>query len=271
MLHAPLLAAAEHGLFERCTVDVHTYEGSGRAIAALRSGEVDVAVSGAAVTVSARTAGAPLVPLAPFFQRAMTVLYTTEDVFGEPLESVQQVRGRQVGLPKGSEMGILGRLLLSQSGLLDDVELVDVAGEEREALRSGRADVVTGAFNDPKEIDDANVHVLSLADHFPLYGPTFVTTERVIRERTPVLTSLLAGVLHGQERTITDPESAVGAVRTATDASEDTATVADLTAAIDRFGGSTAVRDHGWGWHRADDWRRLTTALRQAELVGARA
>ena len=279
VLHAPLLAAVAEDRFatreRELAVDVQPFEGSGLAVDALLAGDVDVAVSGAATTVGERTAGAPLVPLAPVYQRAMTVLYTTREVFGGPLDSIERLRGRRVGLPEGSEMGLLGRLFLSQSGALDDVTVVDVAGEEREALREGRADVVTGTFRDPRALpENATVDVLALADHFPLYGPTLVTTARTVAERPGELAAFLAGVLGGQEVVVTDPASAVRAVRTTVRDGRRGATtdraVADLQEAVARFGSSSAVTDHGWGWHRPDDWRRLTTALRQTGLVGGR-
>lgn len=274
VLHAPLLAAEAEGRFadRDLSVDVRPFEGSGRAVEALLAGEVDVAVGGAATTVGERTAGSPLVPLAPVYQRAMTVLYTTRAAFGGPFESVEDLRDRRVGIPAGSEMGLLGRLFLSQSGVLEDVTVVDIAGEEREALREGRADVVTGTFRDPRALpDDATVDVLALADHFPLYGPTLVTTERAVEDRPGELVALLAGVLGGQEVVLDDPERAVRAVESAVGDDGGGATtgraVDDLREAVERFGGSGAVEANGWGWHRPDDWRRLTTALRQTGLV----
>jgi ABC-type nitrate/sulfonate/bicarbonate transport system substrate-binding protein len=277
VLHAPLLAAGTEGRFAAhdLTVDVRPFEGSGRAVEALLADEVDVAVAGAATTVGERTAGSPLVPLAPVYQRAMTVLYTTSRAFGGPFDSVEDLRGRRVGLPEGSEMGLLGRLFLSQSGLLEDVSVVDVAGEEREALREGAADVVTGTFRDPRALpEDAAIDVLALADHFPLYGPTLVTTEEAVEERPGELVAFLAGVVGGQEVVLSDPERAVRAVEGAvSDGPRETETgraVADLREAVERFGASGAVDDHGWGWQRPDEWRRLTTALRQTGLVGGR-
>jgi len=284
VLHAPLFAAAADGAFRDrgLSVDLAPYEGSGRALSALRAGDVAVAVAGAGTTVRTLADGAALVPLAPLFQRAMTVLYTTREVFGEKLEHADQIRDCRVGMPGGSETSLLGRLFLSQSGLLDDVTLVDVAGEEREALRGGRADVVTGMFTDPRNLEDegATVDVLPVADHFPMYGPAMVTTPATLRARPTALAALLGGAVAGRAKVTADPAVAVRAVRRRAvtvpgDGRGDDASAVegderarrDLLDALDRFGGSTTVHDRGWGWQRLEEWTRLRTALDQADLV----
>ncbi|WP_254547158.1 ABC transporter substrate-binding protein [Halomarina pelagica] len=272
VLHAPLFAAHERNEYENWGLPIRfqSFEGSGRALEAMLVGEADVVVAGAATTVRALEDGAPLVPLAPLFQRAMAVLYTTRDVFGDPLDSIERLRGRRIGMPADAETGLLVRLFLSQSGLLDDTTVVDVDGEERAALRSRRADVVTGTFADPRslEADGATVDVLPIADHFPIYGPTLVTTAGTVRERSESLERFLAGTLVGYETAVTSPADAVRAV-VGSDADAVERGRRDLADAVDEFGASKAVEDHGWGWHSAEEWQRLAMALRHAELLSA--
>ncbi|WP_164974665.1 ABC transporter substrate-binding protein [Halegenticoccus tardaugens] len=270
VLHAPLFAAIDANRYRERGVNVtlRPFEGSGDAVEALLTDDVDVTVAGAATTIRARAAGAPVVPLAPLFQRAMTVLYTTRSVFGERLERTEQLRGRRIGLSSNSEAGVLGRLFLSQLRLLDDATVVEVDGEERTALESGRADVVTGTFTDPQDLasEGLTVDVLSVADQFPIYGPTIVTTERVARTRPQAVLAFLAGTLAGYEAAVTDPERVVGTIgegrsnATGRDAE-------NLTDAVERFGPSGAVCDDGWGWQRFEEWQRLKTALDQAKLL----
>jgi ABC-type nitrate/sulfonate/bicarbonate transport system substrate-binding protein len=273
VLHAPLFAARAEGAYARRGVEVaiDEFAGSDRAIEAIHDGEVDVAVAGAATTTRARAGGVPLVPLAPLYQRAMTVLYTTREAFGGRLDGIESVRGRRVGMPVEAETGLLGRLFLSQSGVIDDVTVIDLAGEESDALATGRVDVVSGSIGDVRalEAEGRTVDVLSVDDHFPVYGPTLVATETVVTERAAALTAFLAATIAGWRTSVFDPEAAVRAVGTADDRSVETA-VADLEHAIDRFGSSAAVTDHGWGWHEATGWQRLSTALAQVDLLGDR-
>ena len=270
VLHAPLFAANAEGAFADWGLDVtiESFAGSDRALDALVAGDVDVAVAGAATIVRRRECDQSLVPLAPLYQRAMTVLYTTPEAFGGPLDGVESIRGRRVGMPLGAETGALGRLFLSQSGTLDDVDLVDLAGEERDALASGQADVVTGSVLDPRELraDGVDVDVIRVADHFPIYGPTFVTTERVLSSSPAAVAGFLAGVVAGWHHARTDPAAAIRAIEDHGNSLSEGA-VTDLEYVLDTFGTSSVVNDHGWGWHDASGWQRLSTALSQVGLL----
>jgi len=268
-LHAPVYAARSNGCYARwgLGVDVRPYVGSGAAIGGVLTDDVDVVLAGAATTMRHLSDGASLVPLAPLYQRSMTVLYTTRDAFGDRLERVDQVRGRRVGMPVGAETGLLGRLFLSQSDVLEDVTVVDVAGEEQTALERGRADVVTGTMTDPPALDADGVSVdaLPVADRFPIYGPTFVTTVETVRERPAALAALLAGTMDGWDATASDPAAAVRTVEGATEPDEQA--VENVVRAVTEFGTSTDVAANGWGWQTVDGWQRLETALEQGGLL----
>ena len=268
-LQAPFFAARAGGDYGDLEVAIEHARGSGRAVERHLAGDADVAVAGAATVVQNRQGGAPIVPLALAFQRTMTVLYTTEEAFGGRLDGVDSLSGRRVGLVPDAETGLLARLFLAQSGVGDDVTVVELDGEERDALQSGRADVVTGTFADPRSLAEAGASVSSLAvaEHFPLYGPAVVTSRSVLEERPTALRDFLAGTLAGWARAVADPESAVAAVGLPDDATERGA--ATLERAVAKFGASGAVTERGWGWHQRDGWQRLRTALDQGELLHA--
>ena len=273
-LHAPFFRAASTGSYEQKGVDVTIshHEGSARALRGLVAGRTDVALAGAATTVRAREAGKPILPVALPFQRAMAVLYTTREAFGGPFESIEQLRGRRVGMSATSETGLLGRLFLSQTGILDDVAVVDIAGEERAALGSGRADAVTGSFADPRQLrtDGRTVDLLLVADQFPMYGPALVTTERTLCERRAALNAFLAGTVTGWAEAVRHPAAAVRAVARHAESPGERAADHErwtLERAVAEFGAGSAVAKHGWGWHRAAGWERLVTALDQADLL----
>lgn len=248
-------------------VDFHRFDGSGVALDGLLTGDADVVVAGAASLVRTWSEGAPLVPLAPLVQRAETVLYTTPETFGGRLNSVEQLRGRRVGMPVDSETGLLGRLLLSQSDILDDITIVDIAGEERETLRSGKADIVTGMGRDVREFEAAGevIDTLPVADHFPIYGPTLVTTKRAVQRRKATLVAFLAGTVAGAGEIFHRPERVLRVIRNYGEGSDDD--VREREAIADELQDVSGIKNHGWGWHESDGWRRLITALRQAELL----
>jgi len=270
-LHLPLYAALDEGAYERRGLDarVTTHRGSHRALEAVLDGDADVALVGAGSVVRALAADRPVVPLAVVHQRTATVLYAVRDRFGEPFESVDQLRGRRILTTTGSETCLLARLFLSQADLLRDVELVDADGEERDALIAGDADVATGSFADPLELeaDDRTVDVLSVGDHFPVYGLTLVGPAAPFRRTGDPWRRFLAGTAAGWATARTDPGPAAAAVAAETD--DPPSAVSDRFArAVDRLGTGDAVSDEGWGWHGPSTWDRLEVALEQGDLLG---
>ena len=270
-LHLPIYAAMAAEWYDAFGVDVRLEhrDGSRRALECLDSGAVDLAVAGAATVVRAREAGEPIVPVAPLYQRAMTVLYTVREAFGEPLCSVDQLEGRRVGMPPSAETRLLGRLFLSQTAFDEDVVVVDTNGEERDALRRGDADVVTGSIADPRELEreGATVDVLPITDQFPIYGPTIVVRERTLDERSAALRGVLAGTTGGWAAARRDPDPAADLIAAESGEPPDRIRRTFARAAAE-FGERDAVRERGWGWHRPEMWDRLRTALEQGALLG---
>ena len=265
-LHLPLFAARGRGEYadRGLSVSFDDHRGSSASLAAVVSGDADVGVAGAVSLVEARRRGESVVPLALLFQRAMTVLYAERDRFEGELESVEQLRGRRVGMPVESEAGLLGRLFLAQSGVLADVDLVDIEGEERRALRDGEADAVTGSFSDPRELREDGVRTDSLrvADQFPICGPSLVATEETLRRRPGPLADFLAATAAGWAAATRSPyEVSTGSETIFEDDERRT-----FELAVAEFGVNDAVREHGWGWQDTETWQRLETALSVADL-----
>ena len=270
-LHLPLYAAVDEGAYERRGLDarVTAHRGSHRALEAVLDGDADVALVGAGSVVRALAADRPVAPLAVIYQRTATVLYTVRERFGEPFESVDQLRGRRILTTAGSETCLLARLFLSQADLLRDVDLVDADGEERDALIAGDADVATGSFADPLELEaaDRTVDVLSIGDHFPIYGLTLVGPAAPLRRTDDPWRRFLAGTAAGWSAARTDPGPAAAAV--AAETGDAASAVSERFArAVESFGTGDAVRDEGWGWHGPATWNRLEVALEQGDLLG---
>ncbi len=267
-LHAPLFVADEMGTYGKRGLSVRfgANEGSRAALDSVRSDEADVGVSGAATIIRARADGEEIVPVALLFQHAMTAIYGLETTFGGPFERVEQLRGFRIGMPPTSETGLLGRLFLSQAGVLDDVEIVDLRGEERTALLSGAVDAVTGSFSDPRRLrtDGVSVESIQVAEQFPLPGPAIVTHERTLSEREPELVAFLASTTAGWTAARRNPSRVEDAIGAHDDVEGDT--LADrerrtFEAAVAEFGTTDAVRKWGWGRGRTEAWNRLATAL----------
>lgn len=270
--HAPLVAAAAGPFADRgFDVSFTTCRGSRSALERLQSGDADVVVGGGATVVQAQAEGSPVVPLALLSQRAATTLYTTRDAFGAVFESVEQARGCRVAMPTGSETAALSRLLLSQAGVIEDVTVVESTGEERHELLEGDADVVTGMATDVHDLrrEGYAVDSVLLSDHFPAYGPALVVRESTLRGDADRLSAFLEATMVGRRAVERDPATAAASL-----AEHSQRTVGDerrrLETVLERFVDSEATRKHGWGWHSVDGWRRLRTALEQANEPGDR-
>lgn len=270
-LQVPLFAAQEANEYaERGqTVSFVHRMGSDQALADVATGDATVGVVGAVTLLRAIAEETPVLPIALFYQRAPAVLYTTRARFGEPFERASQLRGRRVGMPVNSEIGLLGRLFLEQAGIASDVTVVDVQGEEVEAIRAGRVDAVTGSFTDPDRLrdDGETVDTVPVVDRFPIYGPALVVRRDTLEARRDVLRDALTGTMAGLAVAKRDPGDAV-----ATIASTGRDSIAHTRRAFeevsDRFGSSEAVQTHGWGWQRFDAWQRLVDVLGQVDLLG---
>lgn len=268
-LHVPFYAAKLGGHYEDCgiAVQLEHEEGSRRAIKRVVDGDADIGVAGAATVVRARDADELVCPIAVVYQRAMTVFYTIRETFGERLERVEQFHDQRIGMPKHSETGLLGRLFLSQMDI-DERRFVETAGEERETLLSDDADIVTGSFSDPYQLEAQGftVDAIPVADRFPIYGLTLVARPDTLDDRRATLRRFLTGTVHGWVQAQRRPNAAVEAI-----AAEDDASPSWVEWTFDRavaeFSESDAVDEHGWGWQRADTWDRLRTALAQGGLL----
>lgn len=260
-LHGPLLAAADLGIYGTHGLDIgfEPSRGSGAALDRL-GGDADLAVVGAASLC--RATGA-LVPLCLLYQRSMAVLYTTDERLGSSFTSVEQLRGRRLAVTPDSEVGRLARLFLAHAGVLDDVETVAVAGDERAALERGEADVATGMPIDPHELATAGHGVTSLpvADHFPAPGPAVVTTAALAAESPATVARFLMGTLAGVTAARRDPERMARHVAERSD--DDPESERWRFENADTRSTAAAADEHGWGWQTHDAWDRLRVALRQ--------
>ncbi|PCR90091.1 ABC transporter substrate-binding protein [Natrinema ejinorense] len=266
-LHLPLFATRTTDVGGG-SISIEEYDGSRAATEAVASGACEIGVAGAATILRERERRRPIVPLAVLFQRSLVVLYTTRTAFGGPFETVEQLRGRRVGMPDGTETGLLGRLLLEQAGIRESVDLVDVDGEERDALRSGAVDAVTGMAPDPERLEtaDRSVDEVAVADGYPAYGPALIVRADVLRRQRSRLVALLAATTGGWANAVRDPAAVANDLADEMDGSPERIgrTFERVT---DRFATSDAVRRRGWGWHSPTEWRNLRDALAQGGLL----
>lgn len=269
-LHLPFFAAAGEGEYERRSIDIEwtSYRGSRAAVEAIEAGTASIGIAGAATVISSRHRGTEVIPIATVYQRPLVVLYTTRNRFGGPLERADQLVGHTVGMPIDSEAGMLARLFLSQAGVLDAVDIVDMAGEEQNALASGAVDVVTGVFTDPLrlETEATGVESIHVAGQYPIFGPMLIASRRALETRPSAIRGFLAGSAAGWAHATRAPTAMTKHLQEHTD--EDEVWLERVfSRAVEEFASTDAVIEHGWGWQSETTWNRLGDALSQLNLL----
>ena len=268
-VHFPLLTAQQAGIYQETglSVSLDANRGSGEAVRSVVDGDHPLGIAGPLTLLRAIREGEGIVPLAVLYQRSMVVLYTLGSVFGTSFDSIDQLAGRRLAIAADSEPGRIATVVLSQQGLLDDVELVNVSGEEREALQAGTADVAVGVFTDPIALENEgqDADEVPIATGFPIPGPALVAHTDAIQCRESAIDRFLEATMHGWARGLREP-AAVAADMGSVAVGPTGAEVVD--ALITRFGTDATARRHGWGWQASDAWDRVAETLRVVEEAG---
>ena len=151
--HAAAFAGVERGIFAKHGLDANVilYPTGVEMINGLLSGANDVNVMASVPFLVGISRGQPLVlighnqgdPLGTSYQEYASIIGLTEQGMAEG--DIESLRGKRIGLPRGTsaESYVLG--VLSQSGVaVDDVELINIApGNIVTALRQGDVDAIS--------------------------------------------------------------------------------------------------------------------------------
>lgn len=239
--HAGLYAAQAGGTFDaaRLAVELSEPPQPGAALRALRSGEVDIAISYEPELLLARERGAELVSIGALVQAPLTsVVSSGEDAVGR----TGRLRGQRVATAGLAYQEALLRAIFRDKGLRpDEVRVVDVGFDILKATVSDRFAAVFGATWNDEAVE------LELADRRPaalrieqLGVPTyaelvFVVRARDARERGPLLRRFMQAVAAGHRRLREDPEEGTRALLRANDELNARATRASVRTTLPLF------------------------------------
>lgn len=144
--HAPLVIAAERGMFADAGLDVTLVPPADpsappRLVAA---GKADIAISYQPSLTVQIAEGLPLTRIATLVETPLNALVVLAD---GPVQTIADLKGKTVGFSVGGFEDALLRAMLRQEGLtLDDITLVNVNFALSPSLISGQVDAVIGAF-----------------------------------------------------------------------------------------------------------------------------
>lgn len=148
-LHAPIFVAVEQGLFEKHGLDVEIvmFQSGVEMINGLLASSHDVNTMGSIPYLSGVSNGFPLVLIGHLHGKALAEGYADNVGIAakSDITSIEDLKGRKIGLPRGTgaEGYVLG--VLAQAGLSEaDVELVNVKPPELPtALLNGDVDAIS--------------------------------------------------------------------------------------------------------------------------------
>ena len=205
--------AKEAGIFRRHGLDVEmVYIASGpRTIQTVIAGSVDVAAIGGGAGIDAKLAGADTVFVAVSVNRVLIYMVAAPEI-----RRIEDLRGKIVGSSRlGTLTDFFARYHLRQAGLAPDRDVI-VRGmgglpETVAGLKAGQ--IQAGVFGFPAVLQAraAGFHVLvdyaTQGLRYPLSG--IVVTQSLIRNREPMVRSLLESIIEGTHRFKSDPAFAV--------------------------------------------------------------
>lgn len=148
-LHAPIFVAVEQGLFEKHGLDAEIvmFQTGVEMINGLLAGSHDVNTMGSIPFLSGASNGFPLVLIGHLHGDALKDHYVDNNGIASSagISSIEDLKGKRIGLPRGTgaEGYVLG--LLAQHGMTgDDVEMINVKPPELPtALLNGDVDAVS--------------------------------------------------------------------------------------------------------------------------------
>lgn len=265
--------ALEHGFYHEAGIELTILSADrGRsALAALRAGEVDLAVAWLAAAIKARADGAPLVNVAQLLPRSSVVLITR---VSSGVHRLSDLGGRRVGMWMG-DAALPVEALLREQNL--EVERVPQSTTINLFLRGGVEAMSGMLYNEYHLLIDAGpepeeVMVFPLAEHgidFPEDG--LYVLEQTQREKSAVIAAFVAATRRGWEQAFADPEGALDLVLRRQRAEYVPANrthqrwmLEQIRAAMGEPG------ENGWDWrlHR-EDVERVGDLLQRLDMIDA--
>jgi putative hydroxymethylpyrimidine transport system substrate-binding protein len=214
--HLPFVVAKERGFFreEGLELSILVPTVPEESLELVANGKADFGVGEQTNLIRARDQGRPLISLGPLLDRTVVCLMYLKD---GPIKRLENLRHRRVGWP-GLEIDlpILGTMLEAAGLTHDDILPVDVGFALTDALLSGKADAVFGAFCNYEQVEaqmrGANVEFVSPTVYGvpELYQLVVMASDRLIRRHPEIVRGFVRAVSRGLTITHEHPEEALG-------------------------------------------------------------
>lgn len=209
--YAPYYVAVEKGYFAEAGFDIefdYSFETDGVKLVGV--GEVPFALVSGEQVLLARAQEIPVVYVVAWYQEYPIAVVAKQ---GAGIESIEDLAGRQVGIPGLFGATYIGlQALLNHAGVGEAELTLDVIGfNQVEALATDQEEAVVGYFsNEAVQLRAQGIDVVEIrvADYVDLASNGIITNETMIAEHPERVAAFLQAFLRGLEDTIADPDGA---------------------------------------------------------------
>lgn len=213
--HLPLVVAKEAGFFREEGLDVSILAPTvpEESLDLVAYGKADFGIGEQTNLIKARADGKPLISIAPLLAHTVVCLMYLKD---GPIKRVEHLRHHRVGWPGlESDLPVLGTMLEAAGLTHDDILSVDVGFALTDALLTGKADAVFGAFINYEQVEaelkGASVEFVSPTQYGvpDLYQLVVVTADRLVRRHPKIVRAFARAYALGLAFTQEKPGQAI--------------------------------------------------------------
>ena len=214
--HLPFIVAKEQGFFREEGLDLSIIVPTvpEESLELVARGKADFGIGEQTNLIKARSQGGPLISIGPLLVNTVVCLMYLKD---GPIKRVENLKHRRVGWP-GLEIDlpILGTMLEAAGLTFDDILPVDVGFALTDALLTGKADAVFGAFVNYEQVEaesrGAAVEFISPTKYGvpDLYQLVVMTSDRMVTEHPKLVQGFTQAFTRGLTFTHQHPNEALG-------------------------------------------------------------
>jgi len=272
-LHVPYYTATARGFYEDRGLpvsEIKAGEGSDFSAKQVGLGNEAFGVTSSDQVVNINSRDVSVLTVGVMMQKSPVVVFSTEEVLGEPLESVEQLRGKTVGTGPGM-VEVLTKVLLRREDVFDSVTMTSTGFDTVQKLLSGDVDAAGGVFGDAiaAEHEGYTTHSIPVAETVPSYGHVLATSPSFAEENPDAVRAFLQGTAKGAAWAMNNPGEGVDHLVEANPSlAESRAQTRDnWDRMAEGFMLSEAVTEEAWGWSRSTPWETTHQALDDADLL----
>ncbi|MGC5054429.1 ABC transporter substrate-binding protein [Micromonospora sp. DT48] len=263
--------AAVHGLYEEEGLDVKIVPGAGSGVTAqmVASGQAQIGFAEAPTTSALVAKGAPMKTIMVLYQSSPNQVTT---LTSSGINSIQELKGRSVGVPTGGSQTAMLPILLEKNGLQpSDIKQVGLPKESLvQALLQNRVDAILGStdsYGVQLEQQGAQTKNWTFAEYgVPTVSTSVFANEDYLKNNADDVKAFLRASLKGWAAVAADPEAGAAAVKEYFPNSNEQQSLAELNAVLPLLcaGGAKVV-----GKATDESWARTQDLLSSVELLPA--